>query len=257
MKCPHCSREIVSGAFFCGNCGQKIEQDFQERADSEPVEPSDFAANNRAFPNEDAVTRIEVPREEKVERVKAQAESAGIERIQAPGGKPRIPVWLWIILAAFSILGLLTVTGVLGDLFSPSPINTPKEDRYVLDLMPLADVPRLQPGVPIILTAGWITEEEEQAEDFLDAIERMEITLNGVELPNVMSGWQGIEMTYYSAENEEYPAAIFEYNLGTLDPGMYKVDTLVVLSRDHDDGFDVYSAGVLWDWEIEFEVLEN
>ncbi|MBN1267571.1 MAG: zinc ribbon domain-containing protein [Anaerolineales bacterium] len=258
MKCPDCGQEVHPEAKFCGFCGQRLNGLAMADSAEDPIGKSSVGMDAWGSTREDAATMLEGPSGEH-EEARSEAGFLNVEgELKSKAdAKKRWPVWLWIVLAIVSVLGLLTATGVLEDLFNPQAAHIPENDVYELDLMPFADVSRLAYGIPVTLNGGWITVEEAQAEDFLDAIGKMEIRLNGVELQNVMSGWQGIEWVYYAAEEDEYPAAIFRYNLGILDPGTYLVDTTLELSRDHDDGFDIYPAGMLWDWEMEFEILDK
>jgi len=258
--CPECGRELHPEALFCGTCGSAVTGRGTESriatgpADAGGVEP--WGADR-----EEAATRIEPASPDRAGEDRLDPEQSGTsgglvleeEGGQQPKRRKRIPVWAWIALA----LAVVTAGVLLSGFLNPQNASIPADSSFPQGLYPSDYVNELRPGIPVTLVAGWATLEEYQAEDFIDAISYMEITLNGVELPDASSGWQGIEYTMFEPTGEELPTAIYRYRLGVLEPGTYHVHTRLGLLRDHHDGFEVFPEGLLWDWDVVFIVLDE
>jgi hypothetical protein len=103
---------------------------------------------------------------------------------------------------------------------------------------------RVSAGTPVVLTFGWICDNEEIMKGFI-AETVLDITLDGQPLADTPNYWGDIEEAEdFDSDGDMDYKSIWSYPLGLLDPGTYVINTQIWLQQTVTDGFDLNGDGL-------------
>ena len=211
MKCANCGKEVPLKANVCGYCGTSVKGKKAAAAIPVPLTKSEVKkpSAKKAPPHSPAKKAANQKQE-------PHSQSSGIPRR-----------------TLLVVAGIVLILAIASYFIFLSPVND-KELAYVAWH---CDEEHVSTESEIVLFYYWTTLEKEQIGDYFPVAEH-HVTINGLQTAIKTDGFGEIEQ-----DEDGNFKQMYWMNLGSLDPGRYKINTIVDIKEPVFDGWDWFGPG--------------